>query len=261
MANRNLPSVSGSSNNSDDNTNSNSGQSNVGPEGGKNLQSLNTNSVQSKDDDTIFQYIRCNLCAREFDTVSKLNAHKMRSHPRKRARGINGEFTVNDNSDNLQSMIISIKELYAKDVPLVRNLMLSAYPEKECDSESEIAKNLDYSKKIAINLSYAAWHNNQMVAFLLTEIKPSDCISPYLHTIVVRDEYRRKCLGKKLIEMMIAKCNENRNVFRFDRITLHCEVTNHRAIKIYEQLGFTLIERLNNLYGEERHGQLMSRPL
>lgn len=182
----------------------------------------------------------------------------MRLHYKKRAHDIAGRFCA---LNNLQSMIISINELHTKDVPLVRNLMMSAYPEDECESESEIANILDYSKNIAMNLSFAAWHNNQMIAFLLTQIKQTDRDSPYIHTIVVRNEYRGKGLGKKLIELMIEKCKENRTVFGFVRITLHCEVTNQRAISIYEQSGFTFVNKLNNLYGEGRHGQLMSRLL
>lgn len=139
MATKNLPQVSGSSNNSDNNTISNSGQSNVGTRGDKNLRSINRNSVQGKDDDhPIFHYIRCNLCAREFDDIPKLKVHNMRNHHSKRKRAINGTFVEKDNSDNLQSMVIPINDLLEKDVPLVRNLMVQVFTENESHSESEI---------------------------------------------------------------------------------------------------------------------------
>lgn len=261
--NKNSPSVSGISSNSDNNTISNSGQSSVGTEGGKNLRSLNPkNSVRSQEDhhdDPIIQFIRCNECRREFDEIDSFKFPNLRLHSKRMpARGIAGKFK---HRDNLQSMIISIGKLHAKDANSVRNVMMSEYPEDECNSENEIAKILDYSNKFAINLSFAAWHNDQMVAFLLTQIKSTDRDSPYIHTIVVRNEYRGKRLGKKLIELMIEKCKKNQTAFGFVNIQLHCEVTNQRAISIYEQFGFTLVERMNSDYGTERHGQLMSKIL
>lgn len=112
-----------------------------------------------------------------------------------------------------------------------------------------------------MNLSFAAWHNNEMVGFLLTDIDETNLNSPYIHNIAVRHEYQGKRLGKKLVDLMIEKCNENRTDFHFDNVILHCEVTYQRAISVYKQSGFILVKRYNNFYGRGRHAQLMSKPL
>lgn len=210
--------------------------SNNGPD------SLASTPRQSQlDIDFTMQYIRCNACAETFADASGLQAHNFRLHPQ---------------SGRL-SMIISIKPLKATNATSVRNLMMSAYPEEECNTQREIVDLLDN----CMNLSFAAWNGNKMVAFVLTQITKTNPYSTYMHTIVVQDEYRGKGLGKKLIELVIEKYSAKKEQFGFKRIILHCELLNQRAISIYKRAGFRVCEKINHLYGNGRHGLLMSRQL
>lgn len=193
------------------------------------------------DNDFTMQYIRCNACAETFDNASDLRAHNFQLHPQ---------------SGRL-SMILSIKPLKPTNAASIRNLMMSAYPEEECNSQSEIVDLL----ADCMNLSFAAWHGNKMVAFVLTQITNMNSHSTYMHTIVVQEEYRGKGIGKTLIELVIDKYSAQKEQFGFKRIVLHCELLNQRAISIYKRAGFRVRETINNLYGNGRHGLLMSRQL
>ena len=71
--------------------------------------------------------------------------------------------------------------------------------------------------------------------------------------IFVKDEYRKKGIGKSLIHYLID------NV-RVDRIMLEVRESNSVAIKFYETLNFKYVRSIKNYYGRE-NGIAMERSL
>ena len=61
----------------------------------------------------------------------------------------------------------------------------------------------------------------------------------YLHALAVLPEYQGKRIGKKLLDYVKNIAKEKKQA-----VTLHAWMDNHRAIKLYENEGFKIIERI-----------------
>lgn len=104
-------------------------------------------------------------------------------------------------------------------------------------------------EKINITLllmRYMKWRLPVAVTLLLRSEKvirnfaAKDC---YLSNVAVYPEYRSRGLGAKLLGVLE---DEVRSIGK-NRIVLHADITNHRAIRLYEKLGYKIEEKTHPL--------------
>jgi len=69
----------------------------------------------------------------------------------------------------------------------------------------------------------------------------------YIHSIAVRREYRRKKIGKRILNEIERIARENKN----EVLTLHVRLSNKEAIEFYHKQGFTDIIILPKIYYDE----------
>ena len=76
-------------------------------------------------------------------------------------------------------------------------------------------------------------------------------------SIAVKKEWRRKGIGRKLIEKLLENFKKEgiRNIF------LHVREENKEAINFYQALGFKIIELIGNYYSNGENAYLMEKTL
>lgn len=80
---------------------------------------------------------------------------------------------------------------------------------------------------------------NQVEGFLIASFRNSVF---HIHRLAIREEYKGKGLGKKLILSLADKARTS----QIETITLKVALTNESAIKFYEHLGFVTSMNENN---------------
>jgi ribosomal-protein-alanine N-acetyltransferase len=73
--------------------------------------------------------------------------------------------------------------------------------------------------------------------------------------VAVHPDYRRKGIGKQLVEALVASLKDN-GVYS---LTLEVRASNEPAISLYDQLGFTQVGRRPNYYRDPREDALILR--
>lgn len=73
--------------------------------------------------------------------------------------------------------------------------------------------------------------------------------------VAVHPDYRRKGIGKQLVEALVASLKDN-GVYS---LTLEVRASNEPAIRLYDQLGFTQVGRRPNYYRNPREDALILR--
>ncbi|QQS48787.1 MAG: GNAT family N-acetyltransferase [Acidobacteriota bacterium] len=98
-------------------------------------------------------------------------------------------------------------------------------------------------------------NNDEMVAFAIAIIE-SDGVG-HLTTIGVAPEHRRRGLAR-LILLEIERTLSNHYV---STIRLEVRVGNDSALNLYQQLGYSIIQRMNKYYSNGDDGYLMVKSL
>ena len=118
--------------------------------------------------------------------------------------------------------------------------------------ESELSEPYSiYTYRYFVNgwkeLSYIAYYEGQMIGVVignLTVHKSSQRLRGYVGMIVVKKEFRRLKLGRKLALMFIDQCKAK----GADEVCLETECVNTAALKLYESLGFAKVKKLMSYY-------------
>jgi ribosomal-protein-alanine N-acetyltransferase len=76
----------------------------------------------------------------------------------------------------------------------------------------------------------------------------------HIISICVGEEYRRRGIGRKLMEVLESAMRVSFNVCNF---RLEVRVSNESAIKLYESLGYKTVSRLKSYYLDGEDGYLM----
>ncbi len=76
-------------------------------------------------------------------------------------------------------------------------------------------------------------------------------------SIAVNAEFEALGWGKKLMQTLFSKAKEE----NFNKIDLHVETTNIRAISLYKKFGFKQVGIAHNYYGSERDAYIMAAEL
>ncbi len=96
--------------------------------------------------------------------------------------------------------------------------------------------------------SFGVYEDNELIGMIICEERTWNN-SLYIENILVSEKYRRKGIGKLLIEKAIADANQK----KFRLIELETQNTNVPAIKFYQSQGFKITGLNTKLYNNENN--------
>ncbi len=122
------------------------------------------------------------------------------------------------------------------------------------DMRSDLYRTLDdeYNfKEMEKIFDNAIWHcqfiedHEKIVGFIELSLRNivDGCLSspvPYLEGLYIKPAYRGKGLGRKVISILIQWCSEN----GFSEMATDTEITNEKAQRFYESVGFKEVDRV-----------------
>jgi ribosomal-protein-alanine N-acetyltransferase len=148
----------------------------------------------------------------------------------------------------------------------MENLLIEKFDPVEINKILEIERN-SFEKKEIFSKEYLlgifkAWPNGTLMAKVNGEtvgyvIGKKNEESGLVVSIAVKKEWRRKGIGKELMEKLI----ENFKKERVKIIFLHVREENREAINFYQKLGFKIVELVENYYSNGENAYLMERSL
>ena len=94
--------------------------------------------------------------------------------------------------------------------------------------------------------------NGEMIGFVAGDPRPSQGFS-WIATIGVLPEYRRQGIARKLLHA----CEKQ---LQTPRLRLSVRTTNHAAITLYEQEGYSTIDIWNGYYNDGENAIVMEKP-
>ena len=98
----------------------------------------------------------------------------------------------------------------------------------------------DKNKKIESNNTY------YVVGAVVGNInRKVNKVQGYIAMLAVEEEYRKKGLGRKMVDLLI---NTFINVYKVNEISIDTEVDNYAALGLYESLGFVRTKMYLNYY-------------
>jgi streptothricin acetyltransferase len=92
-----------------------------------------------------------------------------------------------------------------------------------------------YQGLVSQGYSFGAYLNNELVAFALGEAFPQERLLR-VWEFHVKDEFRRKGVGRALMEQVITKAQQD----QLAMIMLETQNTNVQAVRFYRSMGFTI---------------------
>jgi ribosomal-protein-alanine N-acetyltransferase len=148
----------------------------------------------------------------------------------------------------------------------MENLAIERFDPSNLNEILEIEKN-SFEKKVAFPKEYflelsKKWPEGFLVAKLGGEIVgyavgEKDKDSGLIVSVAVKKEWRRRGIGRKLIEKLL----ENFKKEGMKIVFLHVREENREAINFYQALGFKIIELVENYYSNGENAYLMEKSL
>jgi ribosomal-protein-alanine N-acetyltransferase len=148
----------------------------------------------------------------------------------------------------------------------MENLVIERFDPISLNEILEIEKNA-FEKKEAFPKEYflelsKKWPEGFLVAKLGGEIVgyavgEKDKDSGLIVSVAVKKEWRRRGIGRKLIEKLL----ENFKKEGMKIVFLHVREENRDAINFYQALGFKIIELVENYYSNGENAYLMEKSL
>jgi ribosomal-protein-alanine N-acetyltransferase len=148
----------------------------------------------------------------------------------------------------------------------MENLVIERFDPINLNEILEIEKN-SFGKKETFPKEYflelsKKWPEGFLVAKLGGEIVgyavgEKDKDSGLIVSVAVKKEWRRRGIGKKLIEKLL----ENFKKEGMKIVFLHVREENREAINFYQALGFKIIELVENYYSNGENAYLMEKNL
>jgi ribosomal-protein-alanine N-acetyltransferase len=148
----------------------------------------------------------------------------------------------------------------------MENLVIERFDPINLNEILEIEKN-SFEKKETFPKEYflelsKKWPEGFLVAKLGGEIVgyavgEKDKDSGLIVSVAVKKEWRRKGIGRKLIEKLL----ENFKKEGMKIVFLHVREENRGAINFYQALGFKIIELVENYYSNGENAYLMEKTL
>jgi ribosomal-protein-alanine N-acetyltransferase len=148
----------------------------------------------------------------------------------------------------------------------MENLLIEKFAPSNLNEILEIEKNVfekkeTFPKEYFLELS-KRWPEGFLVARIDREtvgyaIGEKNKDSGLIISIAVKKEWRRKGIGRKLIEKLL----ENFKKEGMKIVFLHVREENKEAINFYRALGFKIIELVENYYSNGENAYLMEKTL
>ncbi len=80
----------------------------------------------------------------------------------------------------------------------------------------------------------------------------------HIISIAVREGYRGRGIGTKLLIEAMRRLHDH---YGAKEVYLEVRVSNERAIRLYEKLGFRIVQRVTRYYADGEDAYIMARPL
>lgn len=155
------------------------------------------------------------------------------------------------------------KSIEKKDVVSVNETMLPEVIRIQAEAfDSKNQKNLiKYSKKLA-KIFYVIKIQDKIIGYCSYYLKPELSfkglrIRSIIYSTAIDDNFRGKGYGRKLLEESIKEMKLN----RIYSILLYVNIKNTPAIKLYEKMGFQIIEKTENVCGQNEKCYIMELKL
>ncbi len=107
--------------------------------------------------------------------------------------------------------------------------------------------------------------DGKVVGYVMTRVENLFCFFSkglckvgHIISIAVRPEFRRRGVGRVLMEEVLRRLKE---VYGAEEVYLEVRVSNEAAIKLYEKLGFKKVKILRHYYADGEDAYLMAREL
>jgi len=98
-----------------------------------------------------------------------------------------------------------------------------------------------------------AMHGNQMVGFILGDVRPADDIA-WIASLAVHPEYRNRGIGAELLQ----KCEPQLDA---PRVRLSVRISNEAAIKLYKRNEYRIVGNWPNYYKGGEDALVMEKEL
>jgi ribosomal-protein-alanine N-acetyltransferase len=148
----------------------------------------------------------------------------------------------------------------------MENLLIEKFDPLNLNEILEIERNAfekkeTFPKEYFLELS-KKWPDGFLVAKLDREIVgyaigEKDKDSGLIISVAVKKEWRRRGIGKRLVEKLL----ENFKKEGMKIVFLHVREENREAINFYQALGFRIIELVENYYSNGENAYLMEKTL
>lgn len=115
------------------------------------------------------------------------------------------------------------------------------------------------------DIFYVAEVNGKIVGYALSRVEEgySRCHGKearlgHIVSVAVKEEYRGRGIATALLSAVFSVLQ---NVYGVEEVQLEVRVSNYKAIKLYEKLGFVKVERIKNYYLDGEDSYLMVKTL
>ncbi len=99
--------------------------------------------------------------------------------------------------------------------------------------------------------------NDQVVGIMWYMENGMFGVYPYLHIIIVREEYRSKCIGYEMMEFLQSKVEDNNRQLLLKKIFLLVNANNERAFEFYLRIGYERVCEFEQLFRKNKTEILM----
>jgi ribosomal-protein-alanine N-acetyltransferase len=118
----------------------------------------------------------------------------------------------------------------------------------EKERQREIIKYFKKSRKIF----YVIKNQSKVIGYCIYYLKPAFSSRGFekkavIYSIAVDSKFRNRGFGRKLLEESIREMKQNKAL----SIALYVNVNNIPAIKLYEKVGFLIVQKVENMCGQK----------
>lgn len=112
-------------------------------------------------------------------------------------------------------------------------------------------RNEEFVQIINENMSLSLWSNGSLIGYCLCSGKNDEYFTNVasIPLLLIHKDHRGKGYGDKILSRCIDNAYSN---YKHRYFSLHVEVRNTIAIRLYEKLGFTMIKTVSNYYNDTK---------
>lgn len=144
---------------------------------------------------------------------------------------------------------MNIKKVTSKDLKKIKEIESMVFG-KDAFSE-KLIKKLIKENLFFLKLEKSSIKKH-LIGFIIVIMDQNDCAN--IINVLINPKYQNKGYGSYLLNQTILKIKEFEKV---KKIILNVNINNSSAIKLYEKIGFRIIQKINNYYQLRDNAYLM----